>query len=150
MVHFENSTSTSRTWHLVVSDDKQQPLDQGTQFRVYSPPSLGKYAPSAKQIRNEYYLKEWTREITLSKMSRVWILRAANRCKPSPNVVDSLPTLGRCIIMGMAEWSNSMKFAGEFHFNLGYREWTEDILSRCKRNLRDVRIYDAIFASLFM
>ncbi|KAG5610981.1 hypothetical protein H5410_022262 [Solanum commersonii] len=38
---------------------------------------------------------------------------------------------------------------GEYHCILGYREWTEDVLSKNGQSLNNAYIRDAVFASLF-
>ncbi|KAL0298651.1 UNVERIFIED_CONTAM: hypothetical protein Sradi_6524900 [Sesamum radiatum] len=48
-----------------------------------------------------------------------------------------------------AKWDGDLCFIGEFRYTKGYWEWTEDVLSRCGDRLRHLKIYDAVYASLF-
>ncbi|KAK4409600.1 hypothetical protein Sango_0033000 [Sesamum angolense] len=48
-----------------------------------------------------------------------------------------------------AKWDGDLRFTGEFRYTKGYWEWTEDVLSRCGDRLRHLKIYDAVYASLF-
>ncbi|KAL0349460.1 UNVERIFIED_CONTAM: hypothetical protein Sangu_1173800 [Sesamum angustifolium] len=56
---------------------------------------------------------------------------------------------GSSIIEGDAKWDGDLCFTGEFRYTKGYWEWTQDVLSRCGDRLRHLKIYDAVYASLF-
>ncbi|KAK6145937.1 hypothetical protein DH2020_019806 [Rehmannia glutinosa] len=101
-------------------------------------------------MTNRLHLREWSREIPPVKdsKSKMWALEATHHQQSDEPI--SLPTLGRCIIEGEAKWGDPIRFGGEFHYVKVYWEWTEDILSPCKNKLQAARIYDSVYASLFI
>ncbi|KAK4389546.1 hypothetical protein Sango_2291600 [Sesamum angolense] len=117
--------------------------DKSSPFRNVSPwPRLTNSSP----------LSEWCQETSLSKNVKAWILRANHHEPPRHQPSDDfahLCTLGRSIIEGDAKWDGDLRFIGEFRYTKGYWEWTEDVLSRCGDRLRHLKIYDAVYASLF-
>ncbi|KAL0293045.1 UNVERIFIED_CONTAM: hypothetical protein Sangu_2524800 [Sesamum angustifolium] len=112
---------------------------------------LGKREP-VPRLTNSSPLSEWCQETSLSKNVKAWILRANHHEPPRHQPSDDfahLCTLGRSIIEGDAKWDGDLRFTGEFRYTKGYWEWTEDVLSRCGDRLRHLKIYDAVYASLF-
>ncbi|KAK4395656.1 hypothetical protein Sango_1719900, partial [Sesamum angolense] len=104
------------------------------------------------RLTNSSPLSEWCQETSLSKNVKAWILRANHHEPPRHQPSDDfahLCTLGRSIIEGDAKWDGDLRFTGEFRYTKGYWEWTEDVLSRCGDRLRHLKIYDAVYASLF-
>ncbi|KAK6128210.1 hypothetical protein DH2020_038044 [Rehmannia glutinosa] len=146
MVFFKDDSSPSGVRHLMILDDESQSIDKGTILAVFDP-IVGRYATAWPRLTNPSYLEEWSKEIPSSKTSTTWTLQATHYQQSAEST--PLPTLGRHIIEGQAKWGDDIKFAGEFHYIKGYWEWTEDVLSRCKNNLQKVKIYDAVYASLF-
>ncbi|KAK6153625.1 hypothetical protein DH2020_013264 [Rehmannia glutinosa] len=146
MVFFKDDSSPSGVQHLMILDDESQSIDKGTILAVFDP-VVGRYATAWPRLTNPSYLEEWSKEIPSSKTSKTWTLQATHH----QYSVEStpLPTLGRHIIEGQAKWGDDIKFVGEFHYIKRYWEWTEDVLSRCKNNLQKVKIYDAVYVSLF-
>ncbi|KAL0298229.1 UNVERIFIED_CONTAM: hypothetical protein Sangu_3152800 [Sesamum angustifolium] len=104
------------------------------------------------RLTNSSHLSKCCQEISLSKNIKAWILQANHheppRHQPSDDFVH-LCTLGRSIIEGDAKWDGDLRFIGEFRYTKGYWEWTEDMLSRCGDRLCHLKIYDAVYASLF-
>ncbi|KAL0368030.1 UNVERIFIED_CONTAM: hypothetical protein Scaly_1021900 [Sesamum calycinum] len=95
---------------------------------------------------------EWCQEISLNKNIKAWTLRATHHEPPRHQPSDDfahLCTLGCSIIEGDAKWDGDLRFTGEFRYTKGYWEWTKDVFSRCEDRLRHLKIYDAIYASLF-
>ncbi|KAK6161493.1 hypothetical protein DH2020_004874 [Rehmannia glutinosa] len=146
MVFFKDNSSPSVIQHLVILDYEGQSIERGTIFAVFDP-IVGRYATAWPRLTIPSYLEEWLNEIPSSKTSKTWTLQATHHQHLTE--LTPLPTLGRHIIEGQAKWGDDIKFAGEFHYIKGYWEWTEDILSRCKNSLQKVKIYDAVYASLF-
>ncbi|KAK4391473.1 hypothetical protein Sango_1925100 [Sesamum angolense] len=97
---------------------------------------------SKPRLINSSHLSEWCQEISLSKNVE------PPRHQPSDDFAH-LCTLGRSIIEGDAKWDGDLHFIREFRYTKGYWEWTEDVLSRCGDRLRHLKIYDAVYASLF-
>ncbi|KAK4384242.1 hypothetical protein Sango_2735700, partial [Sesamum angolense] len=90
--------------------------------------------------------------ISLSKNIKVWTLRATHHEPPRHQPSDDfahLCILGRSIIEGDAKWDSDLRFTREFRYTKGYWEWTEDVLSQCGDRLCHLKIYDAVYASLF-
>ena len=50
---------------------------------------------------------------------------------------------------GEVEWGSSFKVLGESFFIEGYWEWVEDMLGWQGKFLKEYKLYEAIFASLF-
>ncbi|XP_012829921.1 PREDICTED: uncharacterized protein LOC105951073 [Erythranthe guttata] len=50
---------------------------------------------------------------------------------------------------GKVKWGDTLELSGGFQFFKGYKEWTEDVLSRCQHKLKSAKIYDPVYASLF-
>ncbi|KAI3458828.1 hypothetical protein Pfo_015491 [Paulownia fortunei] len=146
MVYFKDIFSPSRVRHLAILDDESQPMEKGIILEVHTP-LIGRYAKPWPKLTNPLYLAEWSREIPLSKNSKVWALQATHH--QLSNEPTPLPILGHHIIEGKAKWVDAIQFAGEFHYIKGYWEWTEDILSRCEHKLLAAQIYDSVYASLF-
>lgn len=91
-------------------------------------------------------LDSWTLEYN-SRPPKTWELCFPNhRVK---NTASSLPCLGRRIINRETQWNDTFTFGGEFHDIPGYWEWAEDILSRSCQTLKDAKIYDVVYGSLF-
>ncbi|KAK6146337.1 hypothetical protein DH2020_020206 [Rehmannia glutinosa] len=146
MVFFKDNSSPSGIQHLMILDDESQCIDKGTILAIFDP-IVGRYATAWPRLTNSSYLEEWSKEIPSSKTSKTWTLQATHHQQSAEST--PLPTLDRHIIEGQAKWGDDIKFAGEFHYIKGYWEWTEDVLSRCKNILQKVKIYDAVYASLF-
>ncbi|KAL0375610.1 UNVERIFIED_CONTAM: hypothetical protein Scaly_0678600 [Sesamum calycinum] len=53
------------------------------------------------------------------------------------------------LLLKVMQRDGDLRFTGEFRYTKGYWEWTEDVLSRCGDRLRHLKIYDAVYASLF-
>ncbi|KAL0307147.1 UNVERIFIED_CONTAM: hypothetical protein Sradi_6132000 [Sesamum radiatum] len=119
---------------------------------VYAPLIGGRNVSPWQRLTNSSHLSEWCQETSLSKNVKAWILRANHHESPRHQPSDDfahLCTLGRSIIEGDAKWDGDLRFTGEFRYNKGYWEWTEDVLSRSGDRLRHLKIYDAVYASLF-
>ncbi|KAK6144781.1 hypothetical protein DH2020_021601 [Rehmannia glutinosa] len=145
MVFFKDDSSPSGVRHLMILDDKSQSIDKGTILAVFDP-VIGRYATAWPRLTNPSYLEEWSKEIPSSKTSKTWTLQATHHQQSAEST--PLPTLGRHIIEGQAKWDDYIKFAGEFHYIKGYWEWTRRV-SAVKNSLQKVKIYDAVYASLF-
>ncbi|KAK6121756.1 hypothetical protein DH2020_044500 [Rehmannia glutinosa] len=148
MVYFKDISSSSGVQQLVILDDESHDIERGTILAVYDP-LIGRYAKQWPKLTNRLHLREWSREIPPVKdsKSKIWALEATHHQQFDEPI--SLPTLGRNIIAGEAQWGDPIRFGGEFHYVKGYWEWTEDILSRCKNKLQAARIYDSVYASFF-
>ncbi|KAK6126743.1 hypothetical protein DH2020_039514 [Rehmannia glutinosa] len=146
MVFFKDDSLPSGVQHLMILDDESQSIDKGTILAVFDP-VVGRYATAWPRLTNPSYLEEWSKEIPSSKTFKTWTLQATHHQQSAEST--PLPTLGCHIIEGQAKWGDDIKFAGELHYIEGYWEWTEDVLSRCKNSLQKVKIYDAVYASLF-
>ncbi|KAL0311582.1 UNVERIFIED_CONTAM: hypothetical protein Sangu_2452900 [Sesamum angustifolium] len=119
---------------------------------VYAPIIGGRNVNPWPRLTNSSHLSEWCQETSLSKNVKVWILRANHHEPPRHQPSDDfahLCTLGRSIIEGDAKWDSDLRFTGKFCYTKGYWEWTEDVLSRCGDRLHHLKIYDAVYASLF-
>ncbi|KAL0339282.1 UNVERIFIED_CONTAM: hypothetical protein Sangu_1450300 [Sesamum angustifolium] len=119
MVYFKDKSSPFGEYHLIILDNQNQPL---------------------------------VKEILLSKNIKAWTLRATHHEPPRHQPSDDfthLCTLSRSIIEGDAKWDGDLHFTGEFRYTKGYWEWTEDVLSRYGDRLRHLKIYNAVYASLF-
>ncbi|KAL0292804.1 UNVERIFIED_CONTAM: hypothetical protein Scaly_3152500 [Sesamum calycinum] len=133
MVYFKDKSFPSGERHLIILDNQNQPLEKGTILAIYAPLIGGKNVNPWPRLTNSSHLGEWCQEISLSKNVNEWTLRATHHEPPHHQPSDDfahLCTLGRSIIEG-------------------YWEWTEDVLSRCGDSLRHLKIYDAVYASLF-
>ncbi|KAL0340424.1 UNVERIFIED_CONTAM: hypothetical protein Sradi_4559200 [Sesamum radiatum] len=152
MVYFKDKSSSSGEYHLIILDNQNQPLEKGTMLAVYAPLIGGRNVSPWPRLTNSSPLSEWCQETSLSKNVKAWILRA-NHHEPLRHQLSDdfahLCTLGRSIIEGAAKWDGDLRFTGEFRYTKGYWEWTEDVLSRCGDRLRHLKIYDAVYASLF-
>ncbi|KAK4384048.1 hypothetical protein Sango_3097300 [Sesamum angolense] len=119
---------------------------------VYAPLIGGRNVSPWPRLTNSSPLSEWCQETSLSKNVKAWILRANHHEPPRHQPSDDfahLCTLGRSIIEGDAKWDGDLRFIREFCYTKGYWEWTQDVLSRCGDRLRHLKIYDAVYASLF-
>ncbi|KAI3446918.1 hypothetical protein Pfo_003583 [Paulownia fortunei] len=146
MVYFKDISSSSGVQYLVILDDESQTMENSIILTVYDP-LVGRYAKQWPRLMNPFYLKEWSREIPLSKTSKVGALQATHL--QQSNEPTLLPTLGHRIIESNAKWGDAIQFLGEFHYIKGYWEWTEDILSQCEHKLLAAQIYNSVYASLF-
>ncbi|KAL0299443.1 UNVERIFIED_CONTAM: hypothetical protein Sradi_6604100 [Sesamum radiatum] len=152
MVYFKDKSSPSGENHLIILGNQNQPLEKGTMLAVYAPLIGGRNVSPWPRLTNSSPLSEWCQETSLSKNVKAWILRANHHEPPRHQPSDDfahLCTLGRSIIEGDAKWDGDLRFTGEFRYTKGYWEWTEDVLSRCGDRLRHLKIYDAVYASLF-
>ncbi|KAK6147830.1 hypothetical protein DH2020_018742 [Rehmannia glutinosa] len=110
-------------------------------------PQTLRYVTAWLRLTNPSYLEEWSKEIPSSKTSKTWTLQVTHHQQSTE--LTLLPTLGRHIIEGQAK-SDDVELVGEFHYIKGYWEWTKYVLSRCKNSFQKVKIYDDVYASLFM
>ncbi|KAK4400533.1 hypothetical protein Sango_1159400 [Sesamum angolense] len=119
---------------------------------IYAPLIGGRNVSLWPRLTNSSHLSKWCQEISLCKNIKAWILRANHHEPPRHQPSDDfahLCTLGRSIIEGDAKWDVDLRFIREFRYTKGYWEWTEDVLSRCGDRLCHIKIYDAVYASLF-
>lgn len=47
------------------------------------------------------------------------------------------------------KWNGPFTFDGVFHSIPGYCVWAKDILSRSRKALKDAKIYDVVYGSIF-
>ncbi|KAL0295983.1 UNVERIFIED_CONTAM: hypothetical protein Sradi_6650400 [Sesamum radiatum] len=152
MVYFKEKSSPSGEHHLIILDNQNQPMEKGTILAVYAPLIGGRNVNPWPKLTNSSHLVEWCQEISLSKNIKACTLRAIHheptQQQPSDDFAH-LCTLGCSIIEGDAKWDGDLRFTEELHYTKRYWEWTEDVLSRCGDRLRHLKIYDAVYASLF-
>ncbi|KAF3624497.1 hypothetical protein FXO38_30232 [Capsicum annuum] len=89
------------------------------------------------------------RHSTSSSSEPRYLLISNHKDIETKNIASTLPCLGRRIINGENRWGETFQLNGEFHYIPGYWEWTEDVLNRSYRALKDAKIYYVVYGSLF-
>ncbi|KAK6139578.1 hypothetical protein DH2020_026680 [Rehmannia glutinosa] len=130
----------------MILNDESQSIDKGTILAVFDP-IVRRYATAWLRLTNPSYLEEWSKEIPSSKTSKTWTLQVTHHQQSTE--LTLLPTLGCHVIEGQAK-GDDVELVSEFHYIKGYWEWTKYVLSRCKNSFQKVKIYDDVYASLFM
>lgn len=75
------------------------------------------------------------------------ILHPRHHSRSTPGT--PFPTLRSRIASKETHWGDSLVLQGDFRYTVGYWEWAEDVLTRCKATLGKARIFDAVYASLY-
>lgn len=92
-------------------------------------------------------LDDWTIEYN-SRPPKTWILCSPNH--PTKNIASSLPCLGWRIINRENRWNDTFNFYGVFLYIPRYWGWAEDILSRGRQTLKDLKIYNVMYAHVLL
>ncbi|KAL0321872.1 UNVERIFIED_CONTAM: hypothetical protein Scaly_2483600 [Sesamum calycinum] len=126
MVYFKDKSSHSGENHLIILGNQNQPLEKGTMLAVYAPLIGGRNVSPWPRLTNSSPLSEWCQETSLSKNVKAWILRANHHEPPRHQPSDDFAHLCTLGILG------------------GLRTCLAD-----GDRLRHLKIYDAVYASLF-
>uniref|UniRef100_M1BMX6 Aminotransferase-like plant mobile domain-containing protein n=1 Tax=Solanum tuberosum TaxID=4113 RepID=M1BMX6_SOLTU len=146
MVFFKDYTCPSSQLKYLIVGTEGSTVE--TKFLVQDS-FVGRYVDPWPQLRNTLHMRSWTSEYDhkSNKASKAWYLDKPNpQCK---NIASTLSNLGRRMILEELCWGDNIVLEGEYHYILGYWEWTEDVLSKNGQSLNNACISDAVFASFF-
>lgn len=118
---FKYSRSYCGVGQLVILDERQ-PLDKGTIWMVHSP-LPGKYANQWQKLTNLTPMHEWSREVSLSRNSKVSALQSSHHQHSWTS--SWLTALGYNIIEGKFKWGDNFNFTGEFYYTKEWRKCLE-------------------------
>jgi len=146
MANFRDYTSpSSKLRYLIIETE-----DGIEQIKLLVQTSqAGRYAASWPPLRNSIYVENWTLEhkSISNPLSKMWSLQAL--IHRHVNIARTLPNLGSHIIQGEVHWGNTTTIEGKYRHIPGYWEWDEDVLGGSQQTLSTIKIYDAVYASLF-
>ncbi|KAH7842636.1 hypothetical protein Vadar_007589 [Vaccinium darrowii] len=141
MTIFEGKDKTKEGTTLLV----RPPLTGPESFLVSLPKNLTQLSSWSTQIRCKLSHFGDTSVTQDPDFKALVLLSSTHDDSATP---DPFTLLGHWIRAREVQW-NILKGIGELSFVVGYWEWTEDILSRHGTFLKGMRMYDAVFASLF-